>query len=107
VSLFAIHREAGPAWVDGKGAFDQPGVADHATFMNALADAGVVVAAGPLAGSEGDRIRVLLVATADGPAVIRQALDDDPWERAGRIITTSIEPWVLMVGALSHTTTRS
>jgi hypothetical protein len=40
--LYAIIREAGPGWTDGKGAFDQPGASDHAAFMNALADDGVV-----------------------------------------------------------------
>jgi hypothetical protein len=38
MSLYAVIREAGPAWVDGKGAFEQPGVDDHAAFMNTLAD---------------------------------------------------------------------
>ena len=42
MSLFAVTREAGPAWTEGKGAFDQPGVNDHAAFMNGLADDGFV-----------------------------------------------------------------
>ena len=37
---------------------------DHAAFMSALADEGFVLFAGPLAGSEHDRIRVLLIADA-------------------------------------------
>ena len=37
---------------------------DHAAFMNALADEGIVLFAGPLAGSEHGRIRVLLIADA-------------------------------------------
>jgi hypothetical protein len=58
------HREAGPSWTDGKGAFDQPAVNDHGAFMNNLAAEGLVLSAGPLAGSERDRIRVLLIADA-------------------------------------------
>ena len=57
-------REAGPSWGDGKGAFEQPAVDDHAVFMNGLASNGVVLFAGPLAGGEHDRIRVLLIAEA-------------------------------------------
>ena len=101
MSLFAVHREAGPAWTQDKGAFDQPGVSDHAAFMNGLADDGLILAAGPLAGSEGGRIRVLLIADADQEADIVQRLAADPWESTGRITTTAIEPWTLLVGALS------
>ena len=61
MSYFAVIRDAGPAWTDGKGAFEQPGVEDHAAFMNTLADEGIVLFAGPLAGSEHGRIRALLI----------------------------------------------
>jgi uncharacterized protein len=99
MSLFAVTREAGPSWTDGKGAFDQPAVNDHAAFMNNLADEGVVLFAGPLAGSEHDRIRVLLIAEAASETDIHQRLADDPWVRTQRLVTTSVEPWNLLVGA--------
>ena len=44
MSTFAVIREAGPGWQDG-GIYEQPGVAEHATFMNALADSGFVLLA--------------------------------------------------------------
>ena len=90
MSYFAVIRDAGPAWTDGKGAFEQPGVDDHAAFMNALADEGIVLFAGPLAGSEHGRIRALL---------IHDRLAADPWAQAQRLVTTSVEPWNLFVGA--------
>ena len=99
MSLFAITREAGPSWTDGKGAFDQPAVNDHGAFMNNLAAEGVVLFAGPLAGSERDRIRALLIAEAASETEVRQRLADDPWERTHQLITTSVEPWNLLVGA--------
>ena len=49
MSLFAVIREAGPSWTDGRGAFEQPAVNDHAAFMSGLADEGFVLFAGPLA----------------------------------------------------------
>ena len=101
MTLFAVHREAGPAWTEGKGAFDQPGVNDHAAYMNGLADSGLILAAGPLAGTESGRIHVLLIADADQAADIAERLAGDPWERTQRITTTSVEPWTLLVGALS------
>ena len=99
MSLFAVTREAGPGWTDGKGAFEQPALNDHAAFMNALADEGFVLFAGPLAGSEHDRIRVLLIADAGSEADIHRRLADDPWERTQRLVTTNVEPWNLLVGA--------
>ena len=101
MSLFAVNREAGPAWADGQGAFDQPGVGDHAAFMNGLADERVILFAGPLAGTESGRIRVLVIADANNEAEVRQRLAADPWELANRITTTTIEAWTLLVGALA------
>jgi uncharacterized protein YciI len=99
MSLFAITRGAGPSWTDGKGAVEQPDVADHAAFMNNLADEGVVLFAGPLAGSEHNRIRVLVIAEADGETEIRERLADDPWARTRRLVTMSVELWNPLVGA--------
>ena len=99
MSLFAVTREAGPGWTRGKGAFEQPAVNDHAAFMNDLANEGVLLFAGPLAGSEHDRIRVLLIADAESETVINQRLADDPWVLTQQLVTTSVEPWTLFVGA--------
>jgi uncharacterized protein YciI len=99
MSLFAVTREAGSGWTDGKGAFEQPGVNDHAAFMNALAGEGFLLFAGPLAGSEQGRIRALLIADAGSEADIHQRLADDPWAHSQQLVITSIEPWSLMVGA--------
>lgn len=99
MSLYAVSREAGPSWVDGKGAFEQPAVNDHAAFMDTLADEGLVLFAGPVAGSEADRIRVLLIAEAESEADIHRRLADDPWERSRHVVTTNVEPWTLFVGA--------
>jgi len=99
MSIFAVTREAGPAWADGTGAFEQTGVEEHAAFMSSLADEGSVLFAGPLAGSESGRIHVLLIADAASEADVRHRLAGDPWEASQRIVTTSIEPWNLFVGA--------
>jgi uncharacterized protein YciI len=99
MTLFAVTREAGPGWTDGKGAFDQPAVNDHAAFMNNLANEGFVLFAGPLAGSEQNHIRVLLIADAGSETDIHQRLADDPWVRTNRLVTTNIESWKLLVGA--------
>lgn len=75
-------REAGPAREDGKGAFGQPAVSELAAYTDALDGAGLVVFAGPLAGSEDGRIRVLLIAGADNEPAIRARLAGDARQRA-------------------------
>jgi uncharacterized protein YciI len=99
MTLFAVTREAGPAWIEGHGAFEQPAVDEHAAFMADLAAEGVVLFAGPLAGTESTRIRVLLIANGVDEADVRRRLADDPWEVSERIRTAGLEPWTLFVGA--------
>lgn len=98
MSYYAVIREAGPGWTEG-GIAAQPDVADHAAFMNGLADQGFVLFAGPLARSENARLRALLIVNADHDDEIRHRLADDPWVRTDRLVITSIEPWNLIVGA--------
>jgi uncharacterized protein YciI len=98
MSHYVVIRDAGPGWIDG-GIAAQPDTADHAAFMNALADEGFVLFAGPLAGTETGRLRVLLIVDADGEDDIRNRLAHDPWVRAERLAISTIEQWNLIVGA--------
>lgn len=65
----------------------------------ALTEQGFVLIAGPLAGSEHGRVRILLIVEAADEAEIRRRLADDPWTLAQQLIIHSIEPWNLVVGA--------
>jgi hypothetical protein len=97
MSLWAVVREAGPAWSPG-GIYDQVDGDAHAVFMNGLADEGFVRFGGPLAGTQDGRVRVLLVVDAGDEAEIRRRLAEDPWE-PDRLRTVSVEPWLILVGA--------
>jgi uncharacterized protein YciI len=98
VSAFAVIREAGPRWHDG-GIRGQPALDEHAAFMNTLADEGFVLFAGPLAGTEHGRVRVLLIVEAEDEDEIRRRLAGDPWLGTEQLVTASIEPWQILVGA--------
>jgi uncharacterized protein YciI len=74
-------------------------VNEHAAFMTTLANEGFIQFAGPLAGSEHGRIRVLLIADAASESEIHRRLADDPWAATQRLLTKSVEPWNLLVGA--------
>jgi uncharacterized protein YciI len=96
---FVVKRDAGPGWVANRGALEQPGAAEHSAFMNELAEQGVVLLAGPLDGSEHDRIHALLIMRAAGEAEVDQVLADDPWAASGQLRTVSVTPWNVFVGA--------
>jgi uncharacterized protein YciI len=97
MSLLAVVREAGPGWAAG-GINDQPALGEHAEFMNMLAQQGVVLFAGPLAGTEHGRLRVLLVAEGEDEAEIDRHLADDPWLASRQLLTVSVEPWRILIG---------
>jgi uncharacterized protein YciI len=98
VSTFAVIREAGTGWSEG-GIHEQPAVNEHAAFMSALADRGFVLFAGPLSGTEHGRVRVLLIVNAEDEDEIHRQLADDPWCATQRLVTASIVPWRILVGA--------
>lgn len=98
MSLFAVIREAGPAWNPG-GNFQQPSVTEHAASLSALAEQDFVLFGGPLAGTEDGRVRVLLIVNAASEAEIERRLADDPWAPTEQLLTVSIEPWKILVGA--------
>jgi uncharacterized protein YciI len=102
MSLFAVIRQAGPAWTDGQGITEQPAVGEHAAFMNALAEEEFVLFGGPLAGSEHGRVRALLIVNAESEAEIHRRLADDPWVPTKQLLTVSIEPWEIFVGAVNR-----
>jgi uncharacterized protein YciI len=98
MSTFAVIREAGPNWATG-GIYRQPDLDEHSAFMNTLADEGVLLLAGPLAGSEHGRARVLLILDADSETTIHRRLAHDPWVTSRQLVTRATEPWTIVVGA--------
>ena len=67
--------------------------------MNALASDRSVLFAGPLAGSESGRVRVLLIVDAQDEAAIHSRFADDPWTTSGQLRVVAVEPWRILVGA--------
>jgi len=104
--LFAMIRRGGPAWDGGRSLREQDGFEPHAAFMDALVEEGFVVLGGPLGdghlGAGGDsEHRVLLIFDADSESAIHARLDADVWTRTRHLETVSVEPWTVLLGALS------
>jgi uncharacterized protein YciI len=95
VTLFAVLNRHAGAYDHSRPLNEQPCWAEHAAFMNALADDGFVLLGGPLEDGGPD---VLLVVEATGEAEIRERLDPDPWVRMGLLETARVAPWRILLG---------
>jgi uncharacterized protein YciI len=93
---YLVERTKGSKWDHSLGRREQAGWDEHAAFMNALAEEGFVVLGGPI--GEGDGENVLLVVDADGEAMIRARLAEDPWPD-DLLRIESIQPWSVWLRA--------
>jgi hypothetical protein len=96
MTRFAVIRRRGPAWDATRSMREQRGWDEHAAFMDALADAKVVV----LAGALGEEERFLALVDADDEAAIRARLDRDPWTPMDMVRIETIQRWTLLLGEL-------
>jgi hypothetical protein len=95
---FAVRRVRGPAWNTAAPMREQAQWAEHAVFMNALADEGFVILGGPLGSGE----EVLLVVDATSEQVLRARLPADPWSGSGLLDIKSVEPWTILLDSRSR-----
>ena len=93
---YLVELARGRAWDHAQPRRHQAGWDEHAAFMDALTEEGVVVLGGPV--GEGDGEDVLLVVDVESEAAIRARLADDPW--ANDMLTIeSVEPWSVWLRA--------
>lgn len=89
---YLVRQARGPAWDDSRGRREQDGWEEHAAFMDALTEEGVVILGGPV--GESLDADVLVVMDAASEAAIRNRLADDPWMDSVLTIK-SVEPWTV------------
>jgi uncharacterized protein YciI len=93
---YLVRQARGPKWDHSRGRREQAGWDEHAAFMDALVDEGVVILGGPVGEVDGEH--TMLVASVESEAAIRDSLADDPW--AGTILKIeSVEPWTVWLRA--------
>jgi uncharacterized protein YciI len=95
IRYYLVERGKGPAWDHSRPRREQAGWDEHAAFMDALADSGVIVLGGPV--GEGDGDEALLVVDAPDEASVRALLAADPWP-AELLTIESIRPWQILLG---------
>jgi uncharacterized protein YciI len=83
-----LHRP-GPAVQPGQSVFEHPGIADHYAFLQRVATAGELIAAGPLTDIDGDGLTVI---QAESLSAATELAESDASVRAG-VLTVSVRPW--------------
>jgi uncharacterized protein YciI len=102
---FVVAQEGGASWDRSRPMREQQMWTEHAAFVDALAEEGLVVLAGPLGDSAGSRDRVhraLLVIDADSEDTVRARLAADPWIRSGMLTVVSIDRWEILLGHIAR-----
>ena len=90
--VFAVLRGNGPGYDPARPRRGQRLWDEHAAFMDALVEEGVVLLGGPV----GTGSRVLLVVQArDGGEARRRLEDGDPWTPLEILTVERVEPWEL------------
>jgi uncharacterized protein len=89
---YLVRQARGPAWDHSRLRREQASWEEHAAFMDALAEEGVILLGGPV--GEGDGDDALLVVKVESEQAIRARLADDPW--MNEVLTIkSVEPWTV------------
>jgi len=91
---FLVTQAKGPAWDHTRLRREQAGWPEHAAFMDALAEAGVVVLGGPVGPADGED--ALLVLDVADEAAVHASLAGDPWSGTV-LVTSSVEPWTVLL----------
>jgi len=89
-TFLVLRHQSGPAWLPSRPLEEQSGWPEHAAFMDALVDSGVIVLGGPLS----DDGRVMLVVEAESAEAAEAALAPDPWT-GSHLVPGWIEQWTI------------
>ncbi len=92
-TYYTMVRTRGERWDASRPMRQQEQWAEHAAFMDALADDGVVILGGPLGEQEE---QFLFIFAAENAGAVEARLADDPWTRLGIARTVLVERWDIL-----------
>jgi uncharacterized protein len=93
---FVAMREQGPGWDAARGMREQDLWLEHVEYINAIAEEGFLLMAGPH--GDGDPYRAMLVVSAASPQEVAASLEADPWTAGGVLETRSVDRWEVLIG---------
>lgn len=90
---FVVMLRPGSRWNPKISIRDQDHWDDHAQFMDALFEAGVVILGGPFA----DRSGSMVLLNAASVEQARALFQDDPWTRCDVLVVGDIREWCIFL----------
>ncbi|GAC1564734.1 MAG: hypothetical protein NVS3B14_00320 [Ktedonobacteraceae bacterium] len=92
---FVIFFAPGTTWIAGKTSREQAHWTEHAAFMDALFEDGVVSMGGPFV----DYSSIMVVLEASNESEIRDLFKRDPFVIHGEFLISSIHEWLVFLDA--------
>ena len=92
-TLFVVIRSKGKSWEEGKPMNLQNGWAEHAAFMNQLAEEEFILLGGPI----GKNSDIMLIINASDEKEITERLGLDNWSRMKILEIKDIKPWTILL----------
>jgi uncharacterized protein YciI len=89
----AVFLRPGSCWDPGRPVRQQAYWDDHARFMDALFDAGVVVLGGPFADGSGS----MVILRAESPEAARAIFREDPWTKQDVLVAYEAREWTIFL----------
>ncbi|MFN8475845.1 MAG: YciI family protein [Anaerolineae bacterium] len=89
----AVFLRHGSKWDPARGVREQDHWDEHASFMDALFDAGKVMLAGPFADDSGS----MVILAADSVEAARAIFQEDPWAHQDILLTADAKEWTIFL----------
>lgn len=98
--IYMVEYDAGPSYLPGRPFAEQPGIGEHAAYMDQLYDAGILVFGGPFFDELDPPVMtgasLFLNVTSETEA--REIVDQDPAISHGFLTLVDIKPFMAMIG---------
>jgi uncharacterized protein YciI len=98
--IYMVECDAGPSYLPGRPFAEQPGIEEHAAYMDQLHDAGILIFGGPFF----DDLDPLVMTGASlfldvkSETEAREIVDQDPAIVHGLLTVVDVMPFMVMIG---------
>jgi uncharacterized protein YciI len=94
-TYYAAFLRPGSLWDPDKPVREQPFWGEHARFMDALFETGVIILGGPFA----DRSGSLVIVAADTVGQVYEMYRRDPWTEHDVLVVAEVKEWTIFLDA--------
>jgi uncharacterized protein len=95
MTYYAAFLRPGSLWNPDKPVREQPFWDEHARFMDALFEQGLIILGGPFA----DRTGSLVIVAADSAAQVSEIYRSDPWTEKDVLVVDHVKEWIIFLDA--------